>query len=139
MGAVKRHCVPVQLPLNQPGGWLPPAAQTELRDHLEGQPGQGGGTRGLNQDGERSAGGGRGGWSTVAAGSRPWGPTANRGPPAPRGEVGGPETFLSRPQREREGGGREDPRLNTARWREEIGQKQISSPLPGVYDIFGLS
>ena len=39
--------------------------------------------------------------------------------------------LLKDPTPGREGGGREGPRPNTARWCEEIGQKQISSPLPG--------
>ena len=101
-----------------------------MKDYWEGQPGPGGGTWRPDRDGERSDGGGRGGWSTVAAGSEPGGAHAQlRAADTQRrdGWTGGVPLLTPR----REGGGKDDPRPNTARWREEIGQKQISSPLPG--------
>ena len=71
-------------------------------------------------------------------GANPGGPTVSRGPPAPRGEVGGQETFLSRPQGESK---------VVERARGQILQDGVrrldksKSPhlSPGVYDEFGLS
>ena len=82
-----------------------------------------------DRDGERSTGGGREGWSTVAAGSKPGGPHGQ--PRTANNRRRGGWTGGVPPTPGREGGDKEDPRPNTARWCEEIGQQQISSPLPG--------
>ena len=70
-------------------------------------------------------------------GADPGCPTVSRGPPSPRGEVGGQERFLYRPQGERE---------VVERARGQILQDGVrrldksKSPhlSPGVYDVFGL-
>ena len=82
-----------------------------------------------DRDGERSTGGGREGWSTVAAGSKPGGPHGQ--PRTANNRRRGGWTGGVPPTPGREGGDKEDLRPNTARWYEEIGQQQISSPLPG--------
>ena len=79
---------------------------------------------------ERSDGGGSGGWSTVAAGSETGGAISQLRTTGTR-RRGGWTGDVPLPTPGRGGGGRGGQRPNTARWCEEIGQKQISSPLPG--------